>query len=324
MRGSRLMIFAAALLVPAASAPAAQAPPPPAAAAKPVRPAALGPAVDHHQHLMSPAAAELLGQAGGGSAEVVTLPAEMRELLARRTAGWNDAAALAQIYTDDAILVENSAVTGGKAVAELVSGRFASPYAITPIGYAAGPSHRTIAAMYTRGEGAERKNVGLTLIGAEKDKSGRWRIASESMKFPGPVPVQSLGAETLVELLDQAQIDRAVVMSVAYFFESPFLPKRPDSPARLRAENDWTAAEVGKHPARLLGFCSVNPLTDQALAEMERCTQLGGPERVLYGSDGAFAGNPPPDESWGQFRGMVPLTDAEFAVIRDNLAPYLR
>ena len=49
-----------------------------------------------------------------------------------------------------------------------------------------------------------------------------------------------------------------------------------------------------------------------------------GPERILFGSDGAFGGRKTPNEEWGTFRGMVPLTDAEFAIIRDNVAPYLR
>jgi predicted TIM-barrel fold metal-dependent hydrolase len=49
-----------------------------------------------------------------------------------------------------------------------------------------------------------------------------------------------------------------------------------------------------------------------------------GPSRILYASDSAFGGNRPPNDEWGTFRGMVPLTDAEFAIIRDNVAPYLR
>jgi predicted TIM-barrel fold metal-dependent hydrolase len=222
----------------------------------------------------------------------------------------------------------------------------------------------------------------------------------------------------------------------------------------LRAENDWTAREVARHPKRLVGFCGVNPLTEQALAEIRRCKdELGmvgvklhfgnsqvelenpmhlsqmkaffaeanrlrmpiaahlwttgrygpqdselflaqllpqapdvvvqimhmagagpgwtdealepfavaaaandprmknvyfdvataaddqtparlellarrirqiGPSRILYGSDASFGGRGAPKKEWGIFRGMVPLTDSEFAIIRDNVAPYLR
>lgn len=309
--------------------------------------------------------------------------------------------------------------------------------------------------MYTRGEGAERTNVGVTLMTLERDSAGKWRIASETMKFPGPAPLGDAGADGLIKLLDQADIERAVVMSVAYFFESGVLPPQPGGPALLRQENDWTAAEVAKHPDRLVAFCGINPLAEQALAEMQRCKEKlgmvgvklhfgnsavdlekpahlariqqlfasadrlgmpvaahlwtggkkygrkdaeifladvlpyapgvvvqimhmagGGPgwtdealevfakaveagdprtrnlyfdvatvadlqthaqlqllarrirqiglERILYGSDASFGGRDTADQEWGTFRGMVPLTDAEFAIIRDNVAPYLR
>jgi predicted TIM-barrel fold metal-dependent hydrolase len=39
----------------------------------------------------------------------------------------------------------------------------------------------------------------------------------------------------------------------------------------VRAENDWTAEQVAKYPDRLIAFCSVNPLREYALAEIDRC-----------------------------------------------------
>jgi predicted TIM-barrel fold metal-dependent hydrolase len=39
------------------------------------------------------------------------------------------------------------------------------------------------------------------------------------------------------------------------------------------AENDWTSAQVGKYPDRLIGFCSVNPLRPYALEEIARCAK---------------------------------------------------
>ena len=420
------------------------------------RPAATGPLVDHHQHLLSPASAALLNEVeGGGSLEPVRVPAPIADLLSRRAAAWNNATALRELYIEDALLVEDRTVVGREKVAEHVSERFGRPYAITPVGYADSGSSRRIAAMYTRGEGAERSNVGLTLITVERDRSGSWRIASETMKFPGPTPMKEVDADALIKLMDEADIERSVIMSIAYLFESPLLPKGPDAPAQLRAENDWTAAQIARHPRRLVAFCGINPLTEQAITEMQRCKQqlgltglklhfgnstvdlekpadlermkqvfatanrLGmpiaahlwsgsknygrrdaeiflaevlpeasdvvvqimhmagagpgwadealevfanaveagdprtrnlyfdvatvadmqtnaqlqllakrirqiGPERILYGSDGSFGGRNTPDQEWGTFRGMVPLTDAEFSIIRDNVAPYLR
>ncbi len=39
----------------------------------------------------------------------------------------------------------------------------------------------------------------------------------------------------------------------------------------MGAENDWAAGQVARHPNRLVGFCSFNPLKDYALRELDRC-----------------------------------------------------
>jgi predicted TIM-barrel fold metal-dependent hydrolase len=416
----------------------------------------IGPAVDHHQHLLSPAGAALLERfEGGGALDPVAVPSEVADLLKRRSEVWNDAAALAEIYAEDAILVENRPIAGRKQVAQHLSQRFGRAYSLIPLSYAEGQGSRRVAAMYARGEGAERTNMGLALITLVQDKSGKWRIASEMMKFPGPPEYKVGGADALIAMLDEAHIDRAVVLSSAYFFESPYLDGAyPEGAAMLRAENDWTAREVARHPKRLVAFCGVNPLTEQALTEIRRCkNELGtmgiklhlgnsnvelenpehlrrmkaffaeanrlrmpvaahlwtlrnyrrqdselflaeilpqapdvvvqimhmagagpgwtdealepfaaaaaandprmrnvyfdvatvaddrtpaqlellarrirqiGPARILCGSDASFGGRGSPKKEWGIFRGTVPLTDSEFAIIRDNVAPYLR
>ncbi|MDQ3206106.1 MAG: amidohydrolase family protein [Pseudomonadota bacterium] len=88
------------------------------------------------------------------------------------------------------------------------------------------------------------------------------------------------------------------------------------------------AVEAG-HPAtrRFLfdasdaAFAAQTPEVARLLAG--RMRQIGL-ERILYGSDGAFDGHPDPEASWQAFRRNIPLTDAEFAVIKSNVAPYLR
>ena len=83
----------------------------------------------------------------------------------------------------------------------------------------------------------------------------------------------------LVAMLDRAGIERAVVLSDAYWFDSP--PRATvlrdigieDVYAAVRAENDWTAGEVAKFPQRLVGFCSFSPLNDYALQELDRCAK---------------------------------------------------
>jgi predicted TIM-barrel fold metal-dependent hydrolase len=418
-------------------------------------PERIGPAVDHHQHLLSAAGAALLEQfEGGGRLSAVAVPSEVADLLKRRTSSWNDPAALAELYAEDAMLLENRPISGRKEVAEHVSQRFGRAYELIPISYTADQGSRRVVAMYARGGGAERTNIGLALITLTQDPSGKWRVASETMKFPGPQEYKVRGSDALIEMLDEAKISKAVILSSAYFFESPFLGGAyPEGAAMLQAENDWTAREVARHPTRLVGFCGVNPLTTQALAEVRRCKdELGmvgiklhfanskvelenpkhlsqmkaffaeanrlrmaiaahlwttgkygpqdsllflaeilpqapdvvvqimhmagagpgwtdqalepfataaaandprmknvyfdvataaddqtpvqlallasrirqiGPRRILYGSDASSGGGTPKKE-WGIFRGMVPLTDSEFAIIRDNVAPYLR
>jgi uncharacterized protein len=262
--------------------------------------------------------------------------------------------------------------------------------------------------------------------------------------------------EQLVGMLDVAGIQRAVVLSDAYYFDSPRNAEAVrDGYTKVRAENDWTAQEVARFPKRLIGFCSFNPLREYALAELERCAKRSifkglklhfggsavdlknpkhvetvrrvfeaansyrlpiivhvradetygrehaevllnqllpaapnipvqvahlwggegfsvdalvafadavsthhpatrnlyfdvaelalvvggqretlqriatlirqiGVDRILYGSDGPVFGNWPPAEAWAAFRKEAPLTDREFRTITNNIAPYLR
>src|SRR3954470_16122670 len=69
---------------------------------------------------------------------------------------------------------------------------------------------------------------------------------------------QTLTARDLIPLLDSAGIRRALLLSVAYMYGSQ---KRhiEDEYAKVRAENDWTAAQAAQYPGRLRAFCGFNP-----------------------------------------------------------------
>jgi predicted TIM-barrel fold metal-dependent hydrolase len=82
--------------------------------------------------------------------------------------------------------------------------------------------------------------------------------------------VQPLGALDLIPLLDSAGIRRAVLLSVAYMYGSPSRTVE-DEYAKVRAENDWTAAQAALSPDRLVAFCGFNPLAAYALQELDRC-----------------------------------------------------
>jgi predicted TIM-barrel fold metal-dependent hydrolase len=415
------------------------------------------PRVDYHQHLLSPEAARRDEEK---PLPAIELPADLSRLLQRREQGWDDKAALADLYTEDSLLLDHDEHTwlhGRDAVTTYIGGRFARPYRITPVSYSLDGNLGTIVGYFTRGEGASSKHFGNVHLSLKKGSDGAWRIAAESPTFPGPVVREPLDAKQLVALLDEAGIERAVVLSTAYWFGSPLGKPVEDEHAKVKAENDWTAQQVALYPKRLVGFCSFNPLKDYAVEELERCSkdlhlvglklhfgnsgvdvknpehveklkqvfraanrlrmpitahlwtldkaygqkdaeiflsqilpeapdvpvqiahmagagpgyntdaamkvyadavEAGDPrtknlyfdvatvitpntsaeeaalvvqrmrqvgiQRILYGSDSAFGGNLTPRQNWGAFRGMLPLTDAEFQTIERNVMPYLR
>lgn len=90
---------------------------------------------------------------------------------------------------------------------------------------------------------------------------------------PAPAaPVSPITAADLVAQLDAAGIRRAVVLSTAYIFEQP-TRKVENAREKVQADNNWTSQQVAMFPDRLVGFCGLNPLTDYALAELERCAR---------------------------------------------------
>jgi predicted TIM-barrel fold metal-dependent hydrolase len=92
-------------------------------------------------------------------------------------------------------------------------------------------------------------------------------LLARSSNAPPPVT-----ARDVVALLDSAGIRRALVLSVAYIYGSP-AGSIADEYAKVRAENDWTAAQAAQYPERLRAFCSFNPLKEYALDELAWCAK---------------------------------------------------
>src|SRR6185436_8426653 len=89
------------------------------------------PLVDHHQHLLSPAGAALVNRI----LPAVELPPDLAALLKLRMARWNDKAGLAELYTEDVIVLSTESpawIRGRDAVAAYVGARFGHPYAMRP------------------------------------------------------------------------------------------------------------------------------------------------------------------------------------------------
>jgi predicted TIM-barrel fold metal-dependent hydrolase len=83
---------------------------------------------------------------------------------------------------------------------------------------------------------------------------------------------QPFGADQLIVQLDAAGIQHALVLSLAYIYGDP-RRQIDDELAKVRAENDWTGAQVARYPDRLIGFCGLSPLKSYALDELERCAR---------------------------------------------------
>jgi hypothetical protein len=72
-------------------------------------------------------------------------------------------------------------------------------------------------------------------------------------------------AEELLTVMDEAQVDVAVVMGMGW-----------TDPQVASEINEYLLESAARHPGRLVPFCSVNPAWgDAALQEIERCARLG-------------------------------------------------
>jgi uncharacterized protein len=74
-------------------------------------------------------------------------------------------------------------------------------------------------------------------------------------------------------VLEELELDRAAIVSMAHLYVSSWLERLELTPEeqteQLRRENDFIADCVGRHPDRLVGYFSVNPLQEGWLAELE-------------------------------------------------------
>lgn len=89
-------------------------------------------------------------------------------------------------------------------------------------------------------------------------------------KLTGGAGVPFSGADDIIDMLNEANVETAVLDSLGFF---AFVVTN-DSEAT--AENDFVANEVAKYPERLWGFCGINPLYQGALDEIDRCLALPG------------------------------------------------
>lgn len=236
---------------------------------------AIVPLIDHHQHIVGPRA-------------IVTwlplspapeLPPGLSRVIQERNRimGTKD---IGDLYTDTARILddlsESQPWVQGRDNIQRIVGSFTPKTRLIPQSFAVDGSVAYVIGVAVSGNIPEgRMNF---MLGLKKDQSGVWRIDTEqSTSVPPAVQppfAKPLTADQLIQDMDETGIQRAVVLSVAYWFREPPRPNRVwtgDEYENVRAENDWVAAQVARYPNRLVAFCGVNPLRDYAEQEVRRC-----------------------------------------------------
>ena len=235
------------------------------------------PLVEYHQHVVGPTALAHLypPQAPIPAAQ---LPPELDRLLREREK-INGTGEVDTLFTDSAQILDISEGedhwSRGREAAEIMAGAYGPKTRFVANAYALGDAAGWIAGTVPRDDSTVSMHF---LFGLKRDSTRSWRIALEYAttkppnEFHGPIT-----SEKVIQVLNDAAIQRAVVLSVAYWIgDGNEKVSIEEEYTKVRAENDWMVQQVLAHPGRLVGFCGVNPLRDYAIREIERCAKLPG------------------------------------------------
>src|ERR1051325_4009396 len=88
--------------------------------------------------------------------------------------------------------------------------------------------------------------------------------------------IGTLEGAALIQRLNTDGVRRAFVLSTAYLMApDAYGTPTPEAAeyARVKAENDFTAAECARYPERLVPFLSLNPKRGYAVEEIDRCVE---------------------------------------------------
>jgi uncharacterized protein len=230
------------------------------------------PLVAAHQHLMSQAGVDLVPPEP--PLATIQLPTELDHLLRRREKV-SGAPPTGDLFTDDAIIQElqEGRWLKGRDKIDSFLGFMDRTLHYVPSAYALDGNAAWIAGTVRQGTSSDET---LNFLLGLKRTAGKWQIASEIFTVIPPRPYgKPVLADQLVAELDDAGIQRGVVLSTAYWWGDSrhgFTPA--EAAAKTAAENDWTVAQVARHPDRLVAFCGVSPLADYGPAEIARCAKL--------------------------------------------------
>lgn len=295
------------------------------------------PVADHHQHLFSPAIADLLG--GGlptiAARDVVALldAAGIRRAVLLSVAYMYGSPARSVVDEYARVRAEND-WTGAEAAR--YPDRLRAFCSVNPLkAYALDEIARCA------GKPQLRYGLKLHLGNSDVQLDQPAQVAQLGRVFRA---ANAHGMAIVVHLRASISRQRPYGAAEAHAFLEQVLPLAPDVPvqvAHLAASGPGyddppahgamavlaEAVERGDSRTARLWF-DVASVVDNQIAPADaalvaRRIRQVGVERVLYGSDAAVGDNLRPREGWVAFR-RLPLTDDEFAQIAGNLAPYLR
>ena len=241
------------------------------------------PVGNYHAHLVSESSAKLLVVPPLPSVE---LPSEIDRVIREweRVTKSPDAPAFAALFTEDGLMSQPTGwIRGRDAIRSAAGDVGPADLRVSAHQFVMEDSVAAVTGSLSDAASSMARDVARVTFTLRR-RGGSWFIAS-FMRADRPAPTSFSGAPftavQLIEQLDSARIQRALVLSVAYWFGSTLMPgaeKLPiaDEYAKVRAENDWVASEAAKFPKRLLAFCSFHPLKSYAVEEVERCGKHAG------------------------------------------------
>src|SRR5688500_1679888 len=106
-------------------------------------------------------------------------------------------------------------------------------------------------AMAQHGRSARSDSESDQIVPAADHHQHLFSPAYAKLQSPG---FKTVSAQDVIEMLDKAEIKRAVLLSTAYRWGRPGA-EPPDEYAGVKAENDHTAAQAALYPKRLIAFC---------------------------------------------------------------------
>jgi uncharacterized protein len=271
------------------------------------------PLVDYHVHLLGPYALPLPDPLP----PEIKLPSEINRLLVERARLFGSVESekdFETVFTEDAQLLDAFVAPAHWMRDKHWFMRFlnlwskASRLRYAPNQYNISGSTGFVAGtVVNEASGQHRYNF---LLGIRRTDAGLWRIAVESTTEKTlPRYTQPITADRLIADLDEAGIERAVVLSEAFWLGGPGAKETKrmidakDEAAAVRGENDWTAQQVARYPDRLILACAVNPLKDYAIPELERCakTLKAKAMKLNFGDSGVSFDNPEHMEKVARF-----------------------